>query len=113
LSINGHKLYPNEDLDFYGVYKIEWHSDWQKEENNMGYKVKLTPVGNYMACCPNRSWYTSDMERHINNTYNLFEENPVFDTFEEAHKFAYNKNFKLYPNNRSELKKLFDKIFNK
>ena len=107
LSINGHKLSPNEDLDFYGVYKIEWHSDWQKKENNMGYKVKLTPVGNYMAWCPNRSWYTSDMESHINKTYNLFEENPVFETFEEAHKFACDKNFELYPESKSILKTIF------
>ena len=100
LVINGHKLSPNEDLDFYGVYKIEWHSEWLKKDNNMGYKIKLTPVGNYMAWCPDRSWYTSDMESHINNNYNLFEETPLFNTFEEAHNFACDKNFELYPESK-------------
>ena len=100
LVINGHKLSPNDNLYFYGVYKIEWYSEWLKKDNNMGYKIKLTPVGNYMAWCPDRSWYTSDMESHINNNYNLFEETPLFNTFEEAHNFACNKNFELYPESK-------------
>lgn len=45
LVINGHKLSPNDNLYFYGVYKIEWYSEWLKKDNNMGYKIKLTPVG--------------------------------------------------------------------
>lgn len=100
LVINGHKLSPNDNLYFYGVYKIEWYSEWLKKDNNMGYKIKLTPVGNYMAWCPDRSWYTSDMESHINNNYNLFEETPLFNTFEEAHNFACDKNFELYPESK-------------
>ena len=100
LVINGHKLSPNDNLYFYGVYKIEWYSEWLKKDNNMGYKIKLTPVGNYMAWCPDRSWYTSDMESRINNNYNLFEETPLFNTFEEAHNFACDKNFELYPESK-------------
>ena len=100
LVINGHKLSPNDNLYFYGVYKIEWYSEWLKKDNNMGYKIKLTPVGNYMAWCLDRSWYTSDMESHINNNYNLFEETPLFNTFEEAHNFACDKNFELYPESK-------------
>lgn len=100
LVINSHKLSPNDNLYFYGVYKIEWYSEWLKKDNNMGYKIKLTPVGNYMAWCPDRSWYTSDMESHINNNYNLFEETPLFNTFEEAHNFACDKNFELYPESK-------------
>lgn len=100
LVINGHKLSPNDNLYFYGVYKIEWYSEWLKKDNNMGYKIKLTPVGNYMAWCPDRSWYTSDMESNINNNYNLFEETPLFNTFEEAHNFACDKNFELYPESK-------------
>lgn len=100
LVINGHKLSPNDNLYFYGVYKIEWYSEWLKKDNNMGYKIKLTSVGNYMAWCPDRSWYTSDMESHINNNYNLFEETPLFNTFEEAHNFACDKNFELYPESK-------------
>ena len=100
LVINGHKLSPNDNLYFYGVYKIEWYSEWLKKDNNMGYKIKLTPVGDYMYWCPDRSWYTSDIESHINNNYNLFEETPLFNTFEEAHNFACNKNFELYPESK-------------
>ena len=100
LVINGHKLSPNDNLYFYGVYKIEWYSEWLKKDNNMGYKIKLTPVGNYMAWCPDRSWYTSDMESRINNNYNLFEETPLFNTFEEAHNFACDTNFELYPESK-------------
>ena len=100
LVINGHKFSPNDNLYFYGVYKIEWYSEWLKKDNNMGYKIQLTPVGNYMDWCPDRSWYTSDMESYINNNYNLFEETPLFNTFEEAHNFACNKNFELYPESK-------------
>ena len=100
LVINCHKLSPNDNLYFYGVYKIEWYSEWLKKDNNMGYKIKLTPVGDYMDWCPDRSWYTSDMESHINNNYNLFEETPLFNTFEEAHNFACDKNFELYPESK-------------
>ena len=100
LVINGHKLSPNDNLYFYGVYKIEWYSEWLKKDNNMGYKIQLTPVGDYVAWCPDRSWYTSDMESHINNNYNLFEETPLFNTFEEAHNFACDKNFELYPESK-------------
>lgn len=100
LVINGHKFSPNDNLYFYGVYKIEWYSEWLKKDNNMGYKIQLTPVGNYMDWCPDRSWYTSDIESYINNNYNLFEETPLFNTFEEAHNFACNKNFELYPESK-------------
>ena len=100
LVINGHELSTNKNSYFYGVYKIEWYSEWLKKDNNMGYKIKLTPVGDYMAWCPDRSWYTSDMESHINNNYNLFEETPLFNTFEEAHNFACDKNFELYPESK-------------
>lgn len=110
LAVNGYHLNERKD-ELYGVYKIEWHSDWCKYENNVSYKIKLTPVGNWGAWCPNRSWYTHDMESSINNMYNLFEEVPVFDTEDEATEFAINKNYELYPDGRSEMKKLFDKIF--
>ena len=112
LRVGNHDLNPMSDDELYGVYKIEWHSDWLKNENNMRYKVKLTPVGDFGAWCPNRSWYTSDMESHINKTYNLFEENPMFNKFQEAVEFAIKKNEELYPDTRSEFKKIFDKIFN-
>ena len=36
LVINGHKLSPNDNSYFYGVYKIEWYSEWLKKDNNMG-----------------------------------------------------------------------------
>lgn len=98
LQISNYILNPNNDDDFYGVYKIEWHSDWQKKENLMSYKVKLTPVYNFKAWCPDRSWYTSDMEEIINKTYNLFEENPVFDNLQDALEFSIKKNEELYSN---------------
>ena len=100
LVVNGHKFSPNDNSYFYGVYKIEWYSEWLKKDNNMGYKIQLTPAGNYMAWCPDRSWYTSDIESYINNNYNLFEETPLFNTFEEAHNFACDKNFELYPESK-------------
>jgi hypothetical protein len=73
----------------------------------------LTPIGNWGAWCPDRSWYSSDMESIINKQYNLFEENPIFDNVDDAMNFAFEKNFELYPDKRSDMKKLFDKIFNK
>lgn len=100
LVVNGHKLSLDDNSYLYGVYKIEWYSEWLKKDNNMGYKIQLTPAGNYMAWCPDRSWYTSDMESYINNNYNLFEETPLFNTFEEAHNFACDKNFELYPESK-------------
>ena len=106
LQING-----KDPETLFAVYKIEWHSDWCKHENNVNYKIKLTPVGNWGAWCPDRSWYTSDIESMINYTYNLFEENPMFDNEEDANEFALNKNFELYPDNRSYIKKFLDKIF--
>ena len=96
LHISNHDLNPLSDDELYGVYKIEWHSDWLKNENNMRYKVKLTPVGGFRAWCPDRSWYTSDIESHINKTYNLFEEIPIFDEFQKAVEFAIKKNKELY-----------------
>lgn len=101
LHIGNHDLNPLSDDELYGVYKIEWHSDWQKNENNMRYKVKLTPAGGFGAWCPDRSWYTSDMESVINKTYNLFEENPLFDKLEDAIEFSLKKNYELYPDTRS------------
>ena len=111
LMINGHKL--KDDDHIYAVYKIDWPNDFFKSENNISYKVKLIPVGKFEAWCPNRSWYTSDIEGIINMTYDLFEENPLFDKFEDAAKFALKKNFELYPDNRSFFQKIKDKIFNK
>lgn len=113
LEVNGHKLSPRNGDEIYGVYLIDWHSELCKNENNVLYKVKLTPVGNWDAWCPNRSWYTSDIESVINKQYNLFEENPIFDNVDDAMNFALEKNFELYSDMRSGMKKLFDKIFNK
>jgi len=113
LAVNGHKLSTNNGDEIYGVYLIDWHSDWCKNENNVSFKVKLTPVGNWGAWCPDRSWYSSDIGSVINKQYNLFEENPIFDNVDDAMNFAFEKNFELYPDMRSGLKKLFDKIFNK
>jgi hypothetical protein len=113
LVVNGNKLNIRNGDEIYGVYLIDWHSDLCKNENNVSYKIKLTPVGNWNAWCPNRSWYSSDMESIINKQYNLFEENPIFDNVDDAMKFAFEKNFELYPDTRNNTKKLFDKIFNK
>ena len=49
-----------------------------------------------MSWCPDRSWYTSDIESYINHTYNLFEENPLFDNIDDAIRFAIKKNNELY-----------------
>ena len=96
LKVKKHYLSTSEFL--YGVYEIGWHSELTKHENNMSYKVKLTPVGNWAAWCPDRSWYTSDIEPLINYTYNLFEDTPIFDNAEQATEFAINKNYELYAN---------------
>ena len=92
LLVNGHE----PDM-LYAVYEIGWHNDLQKHENNVDYKIKLIPVGNWEAWCPNRSWYTSDIESIVNSTYDLFEENPIFDNIDDATKFALDKNFEMYP----------------
>lgn len=110
LQVGNHILKNNKD-ELYGVYEIGWCSEWCKNENNMNYKVKLTPVGSYAAFCPDRSWYSSDMASHINHTYNLFEENPLFDKLEDAIEFSIKKNDELYPDTRSEFRKFVDKIF--
>ena len=113
LKIGNHILNPLSKDELYGVYEIGWCSEWCKNENNMSYKVKLTPVSDFAAWCPNRSWYSSDMASHINHIYNLFEENPLFDKLEDAIEFSMKKNDELYPDTRSEFKKFIDKIFNK
>lgn len=97
LAINDHELSEYEDDYLYGVYKIDWHNEYQKNNKNISYKIKLVPVNDWGAWCPNRSWYTSDMESIINITYNLFEETPIFDNLDEANKFALKKNNELYP----------------
>jgi len=111
-SVFGTKLQVNgkDPETLFGVYKIEWHSDWCKHENNVKYKIKLTPVGNWGAWCPNRSWYTSDIESMINHTYNLFEEIPLFDNKEDANEFALTKNFEMYPKEK-KLYRFFKTIF--
>ena len=109
LSINNHTL-KNRDSKLYGVYEICYPSGCTKSKD-VSYKIHLKPVGKFAYWCPNRSWYTHDMERHINMTYNLFEENPLFDNENDAIKFAIKKNFELYPDNRSWWKKIIAKIF--
>lgn len=98
-SILGTRLQINSKTPYmlYGVYRIDWHSDWCRHENNVKYKIKLTPVGNWGAWCPNSSWYTSDLESKINHTYNLFEKLPLFDNENDATEFALSKNFEMYP----------------
>ena len=96
LQIGDHILNPLSEDELFGVYEIGWHADWCKNENNMNYKVKLTPVNDFDMWCPNRSWYSSDMADHINNTYNLFEETPLFDNYQDAYEFSFKKNTELY-----------------
>ena len=96
LQIGDHILNPLSKDELFGVYEIGWHADWCKNENNMNYKVKLTPVNDFDMWCPNRSWYSSDMADHINNTYNLFEETPLFDNYQDAYEFSFKKNAELY-----------------
>ena len=67
-----------------------------ENENNVSFKVKLTPISAWGAWCPNRSWYTSDIEKSINYNYNLWEEIPIFDNVENALEFAIIKNYELY-----------------
>jgi len=98
LSINNHIL-DNRDSKLYGVYEICYHS-WCAETKDVSYKIYLKPIGKFAYWCPDRSWYTYDIEQHINNTYNIFEENPVFDNVNDAIRFALKKNFELYPDNR-------------
>lgn len=96
LQIGDHILNPLSKDELFGVYEIGWHADWCKNENNMNYKVKLTPVNDFDMWCPNRSWYSSDMADHINNTYNLFEETPLFNNYQDAYEFSFKKNTELY-----------------
>lgn len=96
LQIGDHILNPLSKDELFGVYEIGWHADWCKNENNINYKVKLTPVNDFDMWCPNRSWYSSDMADHINNTYNLFEETPLFDNYQDAYEFSFKKNTELY-----------------
>lgn len=95
LKINDYFIKTNKD-NIYGIYRIDWAADWCKIENNMDYKVKLTPIGVWKAWCPNRSWYTSEIEMEINYNYNLWEEIPVFDTVKDALEFAMKRNYELY-----------------
>ena len=95
LKINNHIFKENKD-NLYGIYQIGWHSNWCEHDKNMDYKVKLTPIGVWEAWCPNRSWYSSDMESIINEHYNLWEETPVFDTVKDALEFAMKKNYEIY-----------------
>ena len=95
LVINKHILNIRNTDYLYGVYKIEWHSDYFKMHNDMSYKVQLTPVGFWKDYCPNRSWYTSDVEQIINEDYDLFNEMPLFDIYKDAENFAVKKNDEL------------------
>ena len=111
LVINYNKLNVyNKDM-LYGVYRIDWHNDYQKSQNNVSYKVKLTPMGNWAAWCPDRSWYTSDIESLISIIYDLSIENPIFDSDVKATDFALNKNHEMYPDARSICRKIKDKVF--
>lgn len=97
LVINKHELSSRNTDYLYGVYKIEWHSEYFKMHNDMSYKVQLTPVGFWKDYCPNRSWYTSDVEQIINEDYDLLNEIPIFDIYKDAENFAVKKNDELYP----------------
>lgn len=112
LSINSNKLNTHDD-QIYGVYRIDLYPGYHDGKDIFSYKVKLTPMGKFNAWCPDRSWYTSDMESIINKEYDLFTENPIFDTEAKAIAFALKKNFELYPDKRSAIKKLFDYIKSK
>lgn len=93
LKINDHDLNRNDML--FGVYEIRYHA-WCEESKNVSYKIYLKPIDEFMPWCPDRSWYTSDIESCINHTYNLFEENPLFDNTDDAIRFAIKKNNGLY-----------------
>lgn len=112
LIINHNQLNTRNNDLLYGVYQIDWHNDYWKDHGLINYKVKLIPVGDWGAWCPNRSWYTTDMEQHINNDYNLYEENPIFDNEDDANEFALKKNNELYPDKRNSFEKLIDTISN-
>ena len=75
LKINGHELNGNDLL--FGVYNICYHP-WCKESKNVSYKIYLKPIDEFMPWCQDRSWYTSDMEFHINNTYNPCPKSSLF-----------------------------------
>ena len=110
LQINNHVLSERNNDYLYAVYEIQWHDDYYKSQNDTSYKIHLKPVGNWGAWCLDRSWYSTDIEHIISDTYNLLEETPVFDTTEEAHEFAIKKNEELYPKKSTiidKLKKLF------
>ena len=108
LIINHNQLNTRNNDLLYGVYQIDWHNDYWKDHKLINYKVKLVPVGDWGAWCPNRSWYTTDMEQHINNDYNLYEENPIFDNEDDANEFALKKNNELYPDKRNSFEKLIE-----
>ena len=112
LQINDHILSTRNMDSVYGVYEICWHNELCKSENNVSYKVHLKPVGDWGAWCPNRSWYSSDVESMISQYYNLIYEIPLFDTMEEAHDFAIKKNNELYPKKRTRFDKIKEFIFN-
>jgi len=106
LQINNHVLSERSDDYLYAVYEIQWHDDYCKSQNYTGYKIHLKPVGNWGAWCPDRSWYSTDIEHIISDTYNLLKETPVFDTMEEAHEFAIKKNEELYPKKSTIINKI-------
>ena len=91
LTMFGHKLVEDKDI-LYGIYQVDWYNDYCP----LDYKIKLIPVDNFKAWCPNRSWYTSDIESLINSEYNLYAENPIFTDINEASEFAIKKNHELY-----------------
>ena len=97
LVINKHILNIRNTDYLYGVYKIDWYDDYTKSHNDVSYKIKLTPVGFWKDYCPNRSWYTSDVEQIINEDYDLLNEIPLFDTYKDAENFALKKNNEIYP----------------
>jgi len=106
LQINGHQLSERNMDSLYGVYEICWHNEYSKYENNISYKVHLKPVGDWGAWCPNRSWYSSDIESHMFNDYDLIHEMPLFDNVEEANDFAIKKNDELYPKKVTRIDKI-------
>lgn len=112
LQINAHILSEHNGDSLYGVYEIQWHNDYCKSQNDTRYKIHLKPVGDWGAWCPNRSWYSTDIESIISNDYNLLVETPLFDTMEEAHDFAIKKNSELYPKKVTKFEKLKKFILN-
>lgn len=112
LQIGNHILSDMDRDDFYGIYQINWYDDYAQENQKVSYKIKLVPVKSYSAWCPNRSWYTSDIESIIRNTY-TDDETFIFDNIEDALKFSLKKNKELYPDKKSIFKNIFNKIFKK